>query len=44
LDHFPKKLLTLRGSFKTHKGQELARERHQRLDEFYRGMLAEVQE
>jgi uncharacterized protein len=42
LDHFPKKLLTLKGSFKTRKGQELARERHQRLDEFYRAMLAEV--
>ena len=44
LDHFPKKLLTLEGSFKTRRGQELARERHQRLDEFYRAMLAEVQE
>jgi uncharacterized protein len=44
LDHFPKKLLTLEGSFKTRKGQELARERHQRLHEFYRAMLAEVQE
>ena len=44
LDHFPKKLLTLEGSFKTRKGQELARERHRRLDEFYRAMLAEVQE
>jgi uncharacterized protein len=44
LDHFPKKLLTLKGSFKTRKGQELAQERHQRLDEFYRAMLEEVQE
>jgi uncharacterized protein len=44
LDHFPKKLLTLEGSFKTRKGQELAKERHRRLDEFYRVMLAEVQE
>jgi uncharacterized protein len=44
LDHFPKKLLTLNGSFKTRKGQELAQERHQRLDEFYRAMLFEVQE
>jgi uncharacterized protein len=44
LDHFPKKLLTLEGSFKTRKGQELAKERHRRLDEFYRAMLAEVQE
>jgi uncharacterized protein len=44
LDHFPKKLLTLNGSFKTRKGQELAKERHQRLDEFYRAMLFEVQE
>ena len=44
LDHFPKKLLTLEGSFKTRKGQELAKERHLRLDEFYRAMLAEVQE
>ena len=44
LDHFPKKLLTLEGSFKTRKGQELAKERHRLLDEFYRAMLAEVQE
>src|SRR6202789_953687 len=44
LDHFPKKLLTLNGSFKTRKGQDLAKERHQRLDEFYRAMLAEVLE
>ncbi len=44
LDHFPKKLLTLEGSFKTRKGQELAQERHQRLHEFYRAMLSEVQE
>jgi uncharacterized protein len=44
LDHFPKKLLTLEGSFKTRKGQELAKERHRRLDEFYHAMLAEVQE
>jgi uncharacterized protein len=44
LDHFPKKLLTLEGSFKTRKGQELAKERHQRLHEFYRAMLSEVQE
>src|SRR5580700_3612575 len=43
LDHFPKKLLTLAGSFKTRTGQELAKERHQRVLEFYRGMLAEVQ-
>jgi uncharacterized protein len=44
LDHFPKKLLTLEGSFKTRKGQELAKQRHQRLHEFYRAMLSEVQE
>jgi uncharacterized protein len=44
LDHFPKKLLTLEGSFKTRKGQELAKERHQRLHELYRAMLSEVQE
>ena len=44
LDHFPKKLLTLVGSFKTRKGQELAKQRHQRLHEFYRAMLSEVQE
>ena len=43
LDHFPKKLLTLEGSFKTRTGQELARERHRRVLEFYRGMLAEAQ-
>jgi uncharacterized protein len=44
LDHFPKKLLTLTGSFKTRKGEELARDRHRQLDEFYRGMLSEVLE
>jgi uncharacterized protein len=43
LDHFPRKLLTLEGSFKTRTGQELAKERHRRVLEFYRGMLAEVQ-
>jgi uncharacterized protein len=43
LDHFPKKLLTLEGSFKTRTGQQLAKERHGRVLEFYRGMLAEVQ-
>jgi uncharacterized protein len=43
LDHFPKKLLTLEGSFKTRTGQEMAKERHQRVLEFYRGELAEVQ-
>ncbi|MGB8537382.1 MAG: HD domain-containing protein [Acidobacteriaceae bacterium] len=42
LDHFPKKLLTLEGTFKTRTGQDLARERHHRVLEFYRGMLAEV--
>jgi uncharacterized protein len=42
LDHFPRKLLTLTGTFKTHTGQKLAKERHQRVLEFYRGMLAEV--
>jgi uncharacterized protein len=44
LDHFPKKLLTLEAGFKTRKGQELARGRHQRVLEFYRAMLSEVQE
>jgi uncharacterized protein len=43
MDHFPRKLLTLEGSFKTRSGQELAKERHRRVLEFYRGMLAEVQ-
>ena len=43
LDHFPKKLLTLNGTFKTRTGQELAKDRHKRVLEFYRGMLAEVQ-
>jgi uncharacterized protein len=43
LDHFPRKLLTLEGSFKTRTGQELAKDRHRQLLEFYRGMLAEVQ-
>jgi uncharacterized protein len=43
LDHFPKKLLTLAGSFKTRTGQGLAIERHRRVLEFYRGMLAELQ-
>ena len=44
LDHFPKKLLTLQGSFTTRKGQELATERHRRLHDFYSAMLGEVQE
>jgi uncharacterized protein len=44
LDHFPRKLLTLQGTFKTRKGQELARERHRRLHDFYSAMLAELQE
>jgi uncharacterized protein len=44
LDHFPKKLLTLAGSFKTSKGQELAMERHRRLHDFYCAMLSELQE
>ena len=44
LDHFPKKLLTLEGNFKTRRGQELASERHRQLDAFYRGMLSEVLE
>jgi uncharacterized protein len=43
LDHFPRKLLTLEGTFKTSTGRELARERHRRVLEFYRGMLAEVE-
>ncbi len=43
LDHFPRKLLTLEGTFKTRTGQELAKERRNRVLEFYRGMLAEVQ-
>ncbi len=43
LDHFPRKLLTLEGTFKTRTGQRLAKERHQRVLEFYHGMLAEVQ-
>ncbi len=43
LDHFPRKLLTLEGSFKTRTGQEMAKERHRLVLEFYRGMLAEVQ-
>lgn len=43
LDHFPRKLLTLEGTFKTGTGQKLAKERHRRVLEFYRGMLAEVQ-
>ena len=43
LDHFPRKLLTLEGTFKTRTGQRLAKERHQRVLEFYHGMLAEAQ-
>jgi uncharacterized protein len=44
LDHFPKKLLTLAGNFKTRKGQDLAIERHRRLQDFYYAMLSELQE
>ena len=43
LDHFPRKLLTLAGSFQTRTGQELAKERHRQVLEFYRGMLVELQ-
>ncbi len=44
LDHFPKKLLTLAGNFKTRKGQDLATERHRRLRDFYDAMLSELQD
>lgn len=42
LDHFPKKLLLLAEGFKTRTGQQLARTRHQALQAFYDGMLAEI--
>ena len=44
LDHFPRKLLRLAEGFKTVTGQRLARARHERLREFYQGMLDEISE
>src|ERR1700759_5382997 len=40
MDHFPRKLLTLEGSFKTRSGQELAKERHRRGPAFFWGTVA----
>jgi uncharacterized protein len=42
LDHFPKKLLMLAEGFKTSTGQHLARARHEVLQQFYRGILGEI--
>jgi uncharacterized protein len=42
LDHFPQKLLKLAASFTTHTGQALATSRAQTLENFYRGILAEI--
>lgn len=42
LDHFPKKLLLLAEGFQTKTGQQLATARHQILQRFYQGMLAEI--
>ena len=42
LDHFPQKLLRLADGFKTSTGQRLARARHEVLQEFYHGILAEI--
>ena len=42
LDHFPKKLLLLAEGFKTSTGRRLAHARHEVLQSFYRGMLAEI--
>src|ERR1700751_2383778 len=42
LDHFPMKLFLLAEGFKTKTGKRLARARHDVLQKFYDGMLAEV--
>jgi uncharacterized protein len=42
LDHFPQKLLLLAEGFKTSAGQRLALARHQVMQEFYHGILAEI--
>jgi uncharacterized protein len=42
LDHFPRKLLLLAEGFKTRTGQHLARSRHKVLQQFYYGMIAEI--
>lgn len=42
LDHFPRKLLKLCGSFRTKRGSEIANQRHQELLKFYNDFLTEV--
>ncbi len=42
LDHFPRKLLLLAEGFNTNAGQRLARARHESLQQFYCGILAEL--
>lgn len=43
LDHFPKKLLGLSGSFQTHTGTRMAHQRHSRLQDFYETFIAELE-
>ena len=43
LDHFPAKLLTLTGTFKTATGEQLALDRHRQLSDFYTGILKELE-
>ena len=42
LDHFPRKLLLLAEGFKTSTGQRLACARHEVLQKFYGGIMAEI--
>lgn len=42
LDHFPAKLLKLAEGFQTERGQEIARERHARMEQFVEDMLGEL--
>lgn len=42
LDHFPRKLLKLSDGFQTATGQRMAQKRHDALQEFYEGVLAEI--
>lgn len=42
LDHFPAKLFKLAEGFQTKRGQEIARERHERMEQFVGEMLEEL--
>jgi uncharacterized protein len=42
LDHFPAKLFKLAEGFQTRRGQEIAHERHARMERFVEEMLGEL--